>query len=126
MDKLDYKPGTFMLSKEANVAFMDLSNILNRILLANDIRVGNNHLDAPETLEPQLTMTQFFSEFMAIVVQLKKKHELSFLELACVGTITSASFINEYKDATDPRISTGLAVYGFIEGTKTVPPAFPD
>ena len=54
-------------------------------------------------------------------LDIKDRHGLSQQEAADAAAIASAILIHQNLNSLDPNVGFGIAVYGFIEGTKTVP-----
>jgi hypothetical protein len=116
------RPGDAVLSVEANEKGPQLMNVLGNVLThigivvsesfvestAEDDQPKYNFLDTEKLLEPEFE-------------KIKKQYELSYSDAAYAVAAAVAFLIKEYGDLIDNDIAFGIAVYGFIEGTKTLP-----
>jgi hypothetical protein len=117
------KPGSPVLSEEANQKGPELVNILGGVLAANGIQIDKAALDeAPSSdHEPHLTFLETQPELEAVYEKIRQKHGLSFQEAAWASAAATAGLIIQGAGVLEPAIGFNLGVYGFIEGSKTVP-----
>lgn len=116
------EPGTPMLSMEANQEGPKLMELMLRALHALGVDLGGKidpetpteHLPEMGIVKMQETLEEGFREIMV-------RHNLGLAQAALAGAFSCAMIIRECREFLDPKISAGIAVMGFIEGTKTVP-----
>ena len=120
------KAGQPVLSEQANEHGPVLMEILGNGLDAMNVAVDVEKLGEPTPLgnEPLLkfleTQTKLEPKFNAIA----KQAGLSLDEAAHAAALATAHLIKQCSQVLDPNIAFGIAVYGFIEGTKTYPANF--
>jgi hypothetical protein len=118
-----FAPGQAVLSEAANTAGPGLIRVLAGALAELGIpldeqKLGAGQLDANRpSLDFLATQTRLEPRFAAI----RAKHGLSLTEAADAAAIATAFLIHQCARVLDPSAAFGVAVYGFIEGTKTAP-----
>lgn len=116
-------PGQVVLSEEANAAGPGLIRVLAGALaeigiVLDEQRLGASQLPANRpTLDFLATQARLEPQFAAI----RAEHGLSLTEAADAAAIATAFLIHQCARVLDPSAAFGVAVYGFIEGTKTAP-----
>lgn len=116
-------PGQAVLSEAANTAGPGLIRVLSGALAEIGIaldeqKLGAGQLDANRpALDFLATQARLEPRFAAIRAQ----HGLSLTEAADAAAIATAFLIHQCARVLDPSAAFGVAVYGFIEGTKTAP-----
>lgn len=119
----DAKPGQPVLSEEANNKGPRLMNILGGVLDQMGIAVDSARVaqETPPDHRPRLdflqTQRSLEPKFAAIV----ERSDLSLMEASDAAAIATALLITQCKEILDPTIAFGIALYGFVEGTKTFP-----
>jgi hypothetical protein len=122
-DASTLRPGQAVLSEAANAAGPGLIRVLSGALAEIGIeldeqKLGAGQLDANKpSLDFLATQTRLEPPFAAIRAQ----HGLSLTEAADAAAIATAFLIHQSARVLDPNAAFGVAVYGFIEGTKTAP-----
>jgi hypothetical protein len=117
------EPGSVVLSEQANQQGPRLVQILAGVLQGVGVTLDSARLAAVQATtrgqEESLLQTQEALErrFTAI----RDKHGLSDGEAAESAAVATAVLIKNCSQLLDPHTGFGLAVYGFIEGAKTVP-----
>lgn len=119
----DAKPGSPVLSDQANDQGPRLIQILAGFLERMGVKLDEQKLGnspGPQN-QPLLhfleTQKQLEPKYTAIVRRLG----LSFQDSADSAALATALVIQQSSRALDPNIAFGIAVYGFVEGSKTVP-----
>jgi hypothetical protein len=123
----DVKPGSPILSVEANEKGPHLMQISGAVLSHLGIHIGEpsvqsnhpEHTPALDFLDTQKLLEPKFDK-------IRRDLGLS-LEAAAEAAAAAVGFvIKENGDFIDHNVAFGVAVYGFIEGTKTVPLPLPE
>jgi hypothetical protein len=117
------EPGAVVLSERANEDGPRLVEILGGVLQAVGVQLDatkvaaaqaaakgqkDSFLQTQEALEPQFTA-------------IRRKYGLNDGEAADTVAVATALLIKNCAQRLDPHVAFGLAVYGFIEGSKTAP-----
>jgi hypothetical protein len=116
-------PGQTVLSGNANEEGPRLVQLMGGVLAHIGVALDDGKLGgAPEpehmpTLEFLETQKRLEPAFQAI----RERHGLSLQEAADAGAVATALMIKRCGQALDPHIAFAVAVYGFIEGSKTAP-----
>ena len=69
----------------------------------------------------QLTVLETQKSLGADLEQIRQQYQLSFEDGARACALTTAWLIQECSPQIGPEVGYNVAIYGFIEGTKTVP-----
>ena len=119
----DAKPGQAVLSEQANEHGPRLINILGGVLGQMGITPDQSNLDQPEDPEnePKLAFLQTQKLLEPIFNSIRENSGLSHREASDSAAIATAIIIQQCGEVLDPSIAFGIAVYGFIEGSKTYP-----
>lgn len=119
----DIKPGTALLSNEANEQSPGLINVIGGVLTSFGIEIDHEKMNSAVLQEPQLEFLPSLEATQKGAHKIKDSYKLNNKEMAISCAIASAFFIEQAKD--DFSIESGLntAIYGLIEGSKTMPPA---
>lgn len=119
----DATPGQPVLSEQANDSGARLmqitASVLSRLGIALDDGGGSAGMASSENESLDFLKTQMQLE--PIYSQIKDRLGLSLREAAESAAVASAILIHQGAETIDPNLGFGIAVYGFIEGTKTVP-----
>ena len=121
-------PGTAVASDEANEQGPRLVQILGGVLahagVALDPEILGRGLD-PDRLS-RLEFLAGQTTLEAAFVAVGARYRLSPREAAEAAAAATAFLIQQFSEELAPSLAFGIAVYGFIEGAKTVPgPAAP-
>lgn len=117
------QPGSVVLSEQANEQGPRLIQILGGVLENLGVKLDPSRLSASQRTtrgqkEPFLeTQKLLETRFTAI----RQKHGLSDGEAADSVAVATAVLIKNCASLLDAHVGFGLAVYGFIEGSKTAP-----
>ncbi len=119
----DATPGQPVLSEQANEQGPRLMQILVGVLEQIGIVVDQEVISQPTDPEhePLLgfldTQKKLEPEFAAI----RESFGLSLGEAAEAVAIATAMLIRQCTEVLDPSVAFGIALYGFVQGTKTYP-----
>lgn len=115
-------PGSAVLSEQANTQGPALIDILGRVLDAMGIAIDPKHPAALESQSaPQWSLFQTQQNLDATLSAINARNELDDSQAARVGTYVTAMLVRDCARVLDPQVAFGIAVYGFVEGCKTVP-----
>ena len=119
------QPGAVVLSEQANQQGPRLIQVLGAVLQSTGVKLDKSKLSAPPDTAGSLKVS-FLETQSALEMQfgaIRDKYGLSDAEAADSAAVATAVLIKNCASALDPHVGFGLAVYGFIEGTKTAPAA---
>jgi hypothetical protein len=115
-------PGSPVLSDAANERGPVLVDVLGSILQSMKIDIDAQRATSqPSELKPQLSVIETQERLDAPLRRLQATHGLSDEEAAHACAIATAFFIRDCASVLNVETAFGIAVYGFVEGTKTVP-----
>jgi hypothetical protein len=119
------KPGTVMLSEEANTKGVQLVNITYAVLQNFGIQIDNNKMNNGIQKQPTNNFIDVIKKMQTPAQEIMKKNDLSYEQMAQSAAIATAFIIQQSTNIT-PEEGLGTAIYSYIEGTKTCPPEFPN
>jgi hypothetical protein len=122
----DLQPGQAVLSDIANQKGPELMNIARAILgqlgvklddAAIRAEMGNKASKNKPALDFKTTQLRLEEAFAPI----KANHGLSDAEAGQAAAMAAATLIRDFQKSLSANIGFVIAVYGFVEGTKTAP-----
>jgi len=122
----DLQPGQAVLSDVANQKGPELMNIAQAVLgqlgvklddAAVRAEVGNKASKNKPSLDFKTTQPRLEEAFAPI----KANHGLSDAEAGQAAAMATATLIRDLQQLLNANIGFAIAVYGFLEGTKTAP-----
>ena len=119
----DAKPGTVMLSEEANIKGPQLVNITHAVLQNFGIQIDNNKMSNGSQKHAESNFVDTISKIQNPALAIMKKRELSFEQMAQSAAIATAFIIQQSGNITSEE-GFGISIYHYIEGSKTNPPEF--
>lgn len=119
----DSKPGTVMLSEDANIKGPQLVNITHAVLQRFGITIDSTKMSGGTGGHAQSNFTDVIRKIQIPALEIMKKNDLSFEQMAQSAAIATAFIIQQSGNIT-PEHGFGLAIYHYIEGSKTYPPEF--
>jgi len=119
----DAKAGQAVLSEAANERGPRLVNLLGTILVDAGIHPDlNNISDASRKgHEPLLAFLETQRRLEPAFASVRERFGLSLPQAADAAALATAMLIQQTVRVLDPDLAFDIAVYSFIEGTKTVP-----
>ena len=119
----NFKPGTTVLSDQANVGGPKLMNLMFATLNSLGQIVGEDTVNRNglTTQSSQLTLQQTQERLDPLIIAYCKAAPLSFEEAALALAIATGILINDCRSVLDVQQGAAIAVYGLIEGAKTAP-----
>ncbi len=119
------QPGTVLLSNEANDKYPSLANLVLAFLDKCGIQLDSTKFGgAPEQrgTEPHIDVLQSLALLQAPALEIARQHSLSLEQAAQSAALATAFIVKECIPAIGAETAFNVAVYGFIEGSKTAPP----
>jgi hypothetical protein len=119
----DAKPGTVMLSEEANTKGPQLVNITHAVLNNFGIQIDNSKMSNGNQKHADSNFVDVIGRIQSPALDIMKKNDLSYEQMAQSSAIATAFIIQQSSNIT-PEEGFGIAIYHYIEGSKTNPPDF--
>lgn len=119
------QPGSVVLSEQANQQGPRLIQVLSAVLQGIGVKLEKSKLAGNPAAAGRL-QEPFLDTQKALEMQftgIRNKYGLSDAEAADSVAVATAVLIKNCASSLDPHLGFGLAVYGFIEGSKTAPAA---
>lgn len=123
------EPGSVLLSEEANEQGPILINILGGFLSASNIHIVKENIGSNETQRgeaPRLTTIEALSLLQDEAIDICKRNSLDMQRSAMVAALATAFVVRECSPQIGAETAFNVAIFGFIEGSKTIPPALGD
>jgi len=121
-----FEPGTVLLSSEANEKGPLLIGAMSAFLSNAGISLDTSLLGGEQSrrgMEPNLTVLQALTLFQEDALQISSKNGLSLEEAAQSAAIATGFIVKECAGSIGAEVGFNVAAFGFIEGSKTTPPA---
>lgn len=117
------EPGGAVLSEQANEAGPRLIRVLASALAEIGVALDEEKLGASrlEANQPKLGFLATQQRLEPLFSGIRARHGLSLVEAADAAAVATAFMVHQCAPVLDPKVAFGVAVYGFIEGTKTAP-----
>ena len=119
----DIQPGQVVLSDKANEQGPALIGILGGALNQLGVSLDEENLGSETRAENQ--PHQSFLETQRLLeprfIAILERYGLSQQEAAEACVLAAALLIEDCSNVLDPHVAFNIAIYGFIEGTKTAP-----
>lgn len=119
----DVRAGQPVLSEQANEKGPRLIQILGQVLEGLGITLDDEKLDEEPDSEndPLLGFLETQGQLEPTYTEIRERLGLSLEEGADSAAAAAGMLIQQSSQILDPNIAFGIAAYGFVEGTKTVP-----
>lgn len=121
--KLD--PGSVLLSEQANEEGTQLINILGSMLQNFGVTLDKAKLGGSNALrgeEPKLSVVQSLALLQEDAMRIAGENRLNLKEAAQSAAMATAFIVKECVGSIGGEVGFNVAIYGLIEGSKTVPP----
>ena len=119
------EPGTILLSNEANEGGPNLVNLLGAFLAKNQIELDSTKLSGASEhrgVEPNLNMQESLALLQADALKIAVRHSLSLRQAAESAALATGFIVKECVASIGGETGFNVAAFGFVEGSKTVPP----
>lgn len=120
------KPGSMLLSDEANEQGPILINIVGGFLSASSITLDREKVGGEEAQRgeaPRLSTIETLSLLQDEAIDICNRVSLNMKSSARAVALATAFVVKECSPQIGPEIAFNVAMFGFIEGSKTIPPA---
>jgi hypothetical protein len=121
------QPGTPVLSDAANLHGPLLVQTLATSLARLGVTVDQSAISKPIPADntPHLSVLETQAALEALVSTIADSHQLDRQTAGHACSLAAAILIQKSRSVLDPGIGAALAVYGFVEGSKTMPAPLP-
>lgn len=118
-------PGTTVLSDLANIQGPKLMNTMFATLHQLGHQLGEEHLnrDYASPTFSQLTFTESHDRLAPFFLHYCKAAPMDFADAAIAAAIASGILVHDCREVLSVDKGGAIAIYGFVEGTKTAPPS---
>ena len=119
------EPGTVLLSKEANEQGPALVNLLAAFLASGKIQLDQTKLGGAAEhrgAEPDLNTQQSLALIQEDALQIAERNSLSLRQAAEAAALATGFIVKECIASIGGETGFNVAAFGFIEGSKSVPP----
>lgn len=120
LDKFEI--GNVLLSEEANEKGPILINILGNMLQNYGIIIDSDKLGKNNGDKPNLSFLESMSLIQQDAINIIESYDLNFEEAAHAAAMATAFIVRECSRNISCETGFNTAIFGFIEGTKTIPP----
>jgi len=118
----DAKPGTPVLSEQANEEGPELINVIITVLSKLGVSLDNSKMEAAGMQEPLIDFLHSLNVTQTKANDIMRKYRLSDKEMAVACAIATGLIIQQCQNSLSAESGLNTAIYGLIEGSKTVPP----
>lgn len=119
----DAKPGSIMLSENANVKGVELVNITYSVLQSYGVMIDNEKMNNDFSDATNINFLDAINLVQNEALEIMNKNDMSYEMLAQSAAVATAYIIKQSPNITG-EIGFGTAVFYCIEGSKTFPPNF--
>ncbi len=122
VDLNNQKPGSAVLSEQANEKGPLLLNVLSLSLSSFGIKLDKNSIRTSSKVESDLSFLDSLTIFQEKAHEIMNRNELTLEQMAHACAMATAFIIKECESDLSVESGFKTAVYAFIEGIKTCPP----
>jgi hypothetical protein len=120
-----YAPGAIVLSHEANEKGPFLVSSLSAYLSALNVQLDQQKLGGDPAWrggEPELNFLGALTLLQASAFEIGENNQLSMEQTAHAAALATGFIVKECAPQIGAETGFNVAAYGFVEGSKTVPP----
>lgn len=121
----DAKPGDVMLSEQANTKGRELVNTTYVLLQKFGVQIDKRKMSGEDQIAIKSKFVDVIGRIQNPALKIMQKYELNYEEMAHSAAIATAYMIEQSTDVV-PEVAFSLAMYHYIEGSKTYPSDFID
>lgn len=117
------EPGTAVLSEQANIHGPKLMNVMFATLQQLGNKVGQENLDSEYASAKfsQLTFKESHDRLAPFFLKYCEVAPMSLHDAALGAAIATGILVHDCREVLSAEKGSAIAVYGFVEGTKTAP-----
>lgn len=117
------EPGTSILSDQANIHGPKLMNLMLVTLQQLGQKIGEKDINREYTSakDSQLIFKESVDRLAPFFLKYCEVAPMSYHDAALGAAIATGILIHDCREVLDVKKGAGIAVYGFVEGTKTAP-----
>jgi len=119
----EYETGDVLLSEEANEKGPELVNILGSMLANFNVALDKSEIGIEKGEEPKLSYIESMDIFQNEVLSILESNKLNYEDGAHAIAMATAFIVKECSRNIKAEVGFNAAAYGFIEGSKTIPPS---
>jgi hypothetical protein len=118
------EPGTVLLSEEANQKGPELINTMLGFLSTAGVPIDQLKVDhqAGRGEEPHLNIDAALNLLQVDAITIGKRHGLQLDQSAQAVALATGFIVKECIPQIGAGVALNVAMYGFVEGSKTIPP----
>jgi len=118
----DIKPGTAVLSEQANEKGPALINVMGGSLINMGLHLDNEKINNSSNAQSNVSFPDSLNLIQQEAHDIMTGNTLSFEEMAYACAMATAFIVKECQNELPVESGFNTAIYGFIEGSKTCPP----
>jgi len=119
----DIKPGTVVLSEEANQKGPMLFSVLGGTLANFGLNLDHDAISKASKADPTLSFVETMEKLQDSAHEIMNRNKLNQEQMAVSCAMATAFIIKECQVDLAPASAFNTAMFGFMDGTKTYPPA---
>jgi hypothetical protein len=116
------EPGNVVLSEEANEKGPILINILGVAIENSGNKIDKDKLAIAQKEDSNIAFIKSLELTQNQTIEIMKKYEMSYEDISYSCAMATGFIITQCQNKISTESGFNTAVYGFIEGTKTMPP----
>jgi hypothetical protein len=119
------EPGNVLLSDEANEKGSMLVNTMAAFLSASNVSMDQSKLGGQQDhrgQEPHLDILSALTQLQSEALNICRENGLTLEQAAQSAALATAFIVKECAPQIGAETGFNVAVFGFVEGSKTVPP----
>jgi hypothetical protein len=121
-DLTDVKPGTVMLSNEANEMGPKIVDLVGAVIEAFGVTIDREKMNSIKPEKSQLNFLEALEKVQDAAIAIMQIEGLSYEQMTECCAIATAFLVKDSKDVLIPESGFTTAILGIIEGSKTAPP----
>lgn len=119
----EHEAGQVLLSEEANEKGPQLINILGSMLTNFNVPLDKSKIGTEKGEDSTLSYLETMDIFQKEALSILERNQLDFEKGAQAIAMATAFIVKECSNNIGAEVGFNAATYGFIEGSKTIPPS---